>query len=365
MSTPPDTTSGTGQYSDALASELSDFVSLTQTYFPADCANPAPFLRAALSTGREETDVVHVQFDYVLFGPVGLYTLFFLPLLWIQSRRFDFALVVTMHEVLNGKLVGPPLVPLKKLYTWVLNTVVAQTADSVVFLSGEAEKRFTDSVGAGTYRQVPHGANREDIRTLAPAEAKDHFGYTAETQLVVLPGYVSPRKGSDLFCALADRCPDIEFLLAGGPPRERHTSFYESIRSRAPSNLQVTGHLEADAFHAAFAAADIVVLPYNETEQTGVVNAVNQSGVFNWCAAYGVPVLASDCARFRTLQDEWDAVALFDGTDLDDAERVMRELLVDKTKRDQLSANIERYGTVNSLTAAAEAHQSLYREFSS
>ncbi|WP_276272968.1 glycosyltransferase family 4 protein [Haloarcula litorea] len=361
VSTPPETTSGTGQYTDALGDELADDDGVTHEYLPLDGANPIPFVSTAIRAGDGETDVVHVQFDYVLFGPLGLYTLLVFPLLWLRARRQGFALVVTMHEALNGALVTPPLAPLKALYARLINRLIARTADGVVFLSGEAEDRFEVSVGDGPFHHIPHGADRTETREMDTADAKRAFGYGAETRLVVEPGYVSPRKGSDLFLSLARRCPDVEFLLAGGPPRERHTAFFESIRGDAPPNLRVTGHLDDDRFHAAFVAADLVVLPYNETEQTGIVNAVNQSGVFNWCAAYGVPVLASDCAHFRSLHTEWDAVWLFDPADLDDAAQRLRRLLDDEAERARLASTVERYAREHSLSAAADEHRTLYR----
>ncbi|WP_167768463.1 glycosyltransferase [Haloarcula amylovorans] len=361
VSTPPDTTSGTGQYADALGTELRERVSLSRRFLPTDEANPLPFLRRALDAGDAETDVVHVQFDYVLFGPLGAFTLFFFPLLWLQARRHDFAVVVTMHEVLNDALVTPPLAGTKALYARLLNTVIAATADRLVFLSGEAEERFLDSVGDVPRERIAHGVNLRQVRDIDADAAKREFGYDPETPLVVEPGYVSPRKGSDVFCDLAAHCPDVAFLLAGGPPRDRHTPFYDEICDRAPSNLTVTGRLPTERFHAAIAAADLVVLPYNETEQTGIVNAVNQSGVFNWCGAYGVPVIASDCPRFRTLRERWDAVRLFDPADLDDAERTLRAVLDDEAELERLAEAIEDYAREHSLAAAADDHVSLYR----
>lgn len=361
VSTPPDTTSGTGQYADALGTELAERVSLAHCYLPTDGVNPLSFVSVALQAGDSETDVIHIQFDYVLFGPLGLFTLFFFPLLWFRSRRHGFGLIVTMHEVLNGALVTPPLVFGKALYTRLLNTTVAVTVDRVVFLSEEAEQRFIASVGETASARLPHGVNRRNARDMDSEDAKREFRYDPETTLVVEPGYVTPRKGSDIFCALAKRCPDIEFMLAGGPPRERHTAFYEEIRDNAPTNLRVTGHLDDNRFHAAFAAADLVVLPYNETEQTGIINAVNQSGVFNWCAAYSVPVLASDCLHFRMLRDDWNAVCLFEPSDLDEAERTLCHLLRDETDRARLTAGIDHYAAEKSLSAAADTHETLYR----
>jgi glycosyltransferase involved in cell wall biosynthesis len=299
-----------------------------------------------------------VQFDYVLFGPLGLFTLLFFPLLRVLAARTGARVVVTMHETLNPTLVRGPVRWLKARYVLALNRTVATTADQLVFLSPQARARFTHTVAA---TEIPHGVDLDAKQDLTPAEAKAMFGYRPDTTLVVEPGYVSPRKGSDVFRTVAERCPEYEFLLAGGPPRQRHSDFFDSIREEAPANLTVTGRLPEDRFHAAFAASDLAVLPYNETEQTGVVNAVNQSGVFNWCGAYGVPVVATDCARFRALKTDYGAVELFEVDRIDDIVATVRGVLEEPERRDTLSTAITAYATANSLSAAAADHIDLYR----
>lgn len=362
VSTPADTASGTGQYAERLASHLADDLRLTRLSLPIDATDPRPFLVGALRAGDSETDVVHVQFDYVVFGPVGLYVLLFFPLLWLQSKRHGFAVVTTVHEVLNADLVGAPLVPLKRLYVRLLNEVVARTTTTAVFLSAEAESRFFASVGDVSRTRFAHGVDLSARRSVSQAEARETFGLPAEADVVVAPGYVSPRKGSDVVAEVARQCPDVEFLLAGGPPRGRHTDFFDRVVADAPENLTVTGRLSESDFHASFLAGDLALLPYREIEQTGVVNAVNQSGVFNWCAGYGLPVLAGDCAHFRSIHDEWDAVRIVDPADPESVAETVRILLGDEAAHGALAEAITAYADAHSLSAVADDHRSLYWE---
>ncbi|MFC5368568.1 glycosyltransferase [Salinirubrum litoreum] len=362
VSTLPDTASGTGQYAERLASHLAEGMRLTRLSLPTDATDPRPFLAGALRAGDGETDVVHVQFDYVVFGPLGLYVLCFFPLLWFQSKRHGFAVVTTIHEVLNADLVGPPLVPLKRLYVRLLNEVVARTTSEVVFLSAEAESRFVASVGDVSRTRLAHGVDLSARRSVQQAEARATFDLSPDADVVVAPGYVSPRKGSDVVRAVADACPEVEFLLAGGPPRERHSDFFDSIVADAPENLTVTGRLSESDFHAAFLAGDLALLPYREIEQTGVVNAVNQSGVFNWCAGYGLPVLAGDCAHFRSISAEWDVVRLVDPSDPDSIAETVRTLLADNSARGILAESASAYAEAHSMDAVADDHRTLYRE---
>jgi len=362
VSTPADTASGTGQYAEQLASHLTGGLRLTRHSIPTDATDPRPFLVGALRAGDSETDVVHVQFDYVIFGPVGLYVLLFFPLLWLQSKRHDFAVVTTIHEVLNANLVGPPLVSLKRLYVRLLNEVVTQTTTRAVFLSAEAESRFVASVGDVSRTRLTHGVDLSARRSVSKGEARATFDLAPDADVVVTPGYVSPRKGSGVVTDVARRCPDIEFLLAGGPPRERHADFFEKVDADAPENLTVTGRLSESNFHNAFLAGDLALLPYREIEQTGVVNTVNQSGVFNWCAGYGLPVLAGNCAHFRSISKKWGSVRLVDPDAPESIAETVKTLLDDDSTRSRLADAASKYAEAHSLSSVAGDHRTLYRE---
>ncbi|QLH81257.1 glycosyltransferase family 4 protein [Halosimplex pelagicum] len=362
VSTPPDVTSGTGKYADQLADALETSVELDRVYLRTDSVDPIHFVRQAIAASATGADVIHVQFDYVLFGPRGLYTPLFFGLIRALANRDGSSIVVTVHEVLTPDLVAPPAARVKGAYVSGLNRILDGCSDRLVFLSDQARNRFSDDVRRSTATVLPHGVTRDVPVAPDPAAARAEFGYGPDDVVVVEPGYVSPRKGSETMLALAERCPDFEFLLAGGPPRDRHDQFVEDLRARAPANLTITGHLSDERFHAAFAGAALIVLPYRETTQTGIVNTVNQSGVFNWAMAHGAPVLASDCERFRAVADRWGTPALFDPTDVDAAATRVRDLVADEGRRAELRDACAAYLDANDLATVAERHVELYQE---
>jgi glycosyltransferase involved in cell wall biosynthesis len=360
ISNPPDPSSGTGQYTAQLAASLDGQVEVERVSLPVDARSPLPFVRAATARRLFDADLVHVQHDYVVFGPRGVYTWLFFPLLFITSTLASVPVIVTAHEVLNAELVAAPFRRLKRFYVSGMNKVVAGTADHLVFLSEQAEERFQASVAADDTSQIPHGVQDVPVEVSTDA-ARREFGFDPDDVVVATPGYVSPRKGSDVVVDLAERCPEWEFLLAGGPPRPKHEPFFERLQERAPENVTITGRLSEERFHAAFVAADAAVLPYSEVAQTGVVNAVNQSGVFNWCAAHRIPVAATDCPRFRAVNERWACPRLFDVSDLADVESVVRELL-STDERDRQRSNLDEYTTANSMSTVAAWHVELYED---
>lgn len=360
VSTPPDQSSGTGQYTEQLSKPLQDRVSIEREFIPTDARSPLPFLRTIMAIIRADSDLVHIQYDYVIFGPRGIYTWLFFPLLFLVSRRRSVPIVVTVHEVLNANLVTAPFRRLKQMYVAGMNRLVAGTADYLLFLSEEAMSRFSSSVSVEHTSHIPHGVQDVPVETNWRGSA-EQFDFDQDDVVVVAPGYVSPRKGSDVVVDLAEQRPEWTFLLAGGPPRWTHAPFFERLQERAPDNVTITGRLPESSFHAAFIAADVAVLPYRETTQRGVVNTVNQSGVFNWCAAHRLPVAATDCPRFRAVNDRWDCPSLFDVSDLSDVERVLEDLLSEEAQT-RARSNLAAYAAANDMESIADRHVELYEE---
>lgn len=359
VSPPPENSSGIGKYSDTLAEELAAEKTVTRSYIPAELTRPTQFARTAIAAGRASEDVVHIQFDYVLFGRYSSMSLVFFPILLVLKRLYGTPVVVTMHEALNPELVGEPFPRLKKLYVTLVNQSISRSADRIIFMSEKTEDLF-ERYGNGEQRcRVPHGVPSEKPMTCTQAEAKAAFSYEEEDTLIVEPGYVDPRKGSHVFKEIAALMPEFEFLIAGGSPRAKHDDYAAEIVAEAPPNLQLTGVLNDEEFHLAFQAADLAVLPYQELYQSGVKNTVAQSGVFNLCVAYGLPVVATSCQYFLDLEAEWGCVRTFD--DVEEATNIISTIHGDHDDiKKNLVDGLERFRKQNNYNKAIDKHLNIY-----
>jgi glycosyltransferase involved in cell wall biosynthesis len=221
------------------------------------------------------------------------------------------------------------------------------TTDHAVFLSNNAATEFQRSVQLDSVETIPHGV-QTDTRSLSQEAAKQEFGYEADDHLIVLPGYIRPEKGCDAFVRLADQF-DSPFVLAGGC--QDASDYCAELRKRAPSNVEITGQLDEKTFHAAFAAADIVVLPYRD---------VTQSGVFNLCVAYGIPVIGSDTPYFRSLAEEWGCVEVVNTENIDAAAKSIQELIEDDKQREILTEGMINYYKTASMKNIGKQHVGLY-----
>jgi len=337
---------GVGQYADQLAGELNDTIA-NRLFLDRD-GGPKQFVVQAVKTGRTDASVVHIQHVYGLFGSKSIYMWLFFPLVWTLLRLRGRSLVLTVHEVWTEQTVASPLRSLKLGYIRVVNWALGRVATTVVFLSESAASEF--SPAPQNTAVVPHGV---DLGTpdIDQPDARDRFGYEPEDVVVAQLGYINRRKGPDVFVELAQESEQWEFLLAGGPRKAELEPFYRELLGTAPANVTATGHLEAEAFHAAFSAADVVVLPYR---------TITQSGIFNWCAAYGLPVVASDIPYFSELAHEFDCVELFPVEDVEQASERLSTVISETHRREELETNISQYASQHSLESVASEYRAIY-----
>lgn len=333
---PPRTHGGVGSYTDTLFAQVD--MDVSRVPVNRKWMNPFRYLRTAVRA--KNGSAVHVQYVYGMFGPKGIFTLFFLPLV---SALTDGPTIVTVHEVWTREDAGRSR--LKYAYLRLVHETLARFSDRLVFLSTNAERDFLASVSGAETQVVPHGVKTE-YRELTPGAAKESFGYDPDDTVITHHGFITHRKGCDRFLELAKSLPEYEFLLAGGSRRE---DLEDRLRERAPDNLQITGVLDDKAFEASFAASDLAVLPYRD---------INQSGTFNWCATYGLPVVATSIPYFERLANEYGCVEL---ADTDDLEATVRAVLEDGERRRRLGERMAEYRDENSFAAVAARTEQLYQ----
>lgn len=334
---------GVGKYAATLRTRLAE-VGVETTHTAVGPNTPlAGYVSAA--GAADHADAVHLHFEYGLFRPKLLYAWPFFSLLLVRRLLAGTEVIVTCHEVWTSATVGRA----QFVYVRVVHALLAQTATTLVFMTDDAAADFGPT--RTPQRTIPHGVPVADRRERPLATARETFGYGPEETVVAQIGYVSERKGTDRFLALAARRPEIEFLVAGGALRAEDEPYLADVRARAAEleNVQVTGVLDEDAFHDAFLAADVAVLAYRD---------IRQSGVLSWCFAYGLPAVCSSIPRFVDLADACSGIVLF-GDEWGPIDAALDRALAD---RRQLSAAMAEYGAANSLAAVAATYATLFRD---
>jgi glycosyltransferase involved in cell wall biosynthesis len=144
---------------------------------------------------------------------------------------------------------------------------------------------------------VPHG-----IRTPAPIPNARKKIKVQGKKVLLLCGYFRPSKGFhkivEWFPEIHKKCKEARLLIAGKSRglqyREYQKQFFELINnSPETDNIQVLrGQFPQHTFDTIISAADMVVLPYEDGAQ---------SGVLAQCFAFNKPVLVSNLPAFKNI----------------------------------------------------------------
>jgi glycosyltransferase involved in cell wall biosynthesis len=357
VATPSNGTCGIGTYAEDLVSSFPDAVRTSKQTFNQDDRSARHFLTLAVQLVLSNSDTIHVQHEYGLFRREnsqwpGVMGMLFFPVLFVLNSLVGKTIVVTMHSVLKP---DPEEASLRiRLYLVLMHELIANGSDHVVFLSEQCKDRFLADVevDADEYSVFPHGVTVSDTSDRSTAESKEWLGYDADDTVVMIPGFIRPPKGHDIFIEVAQMLPEYEFLVAGGGrPKGDDLDYANRIKATAPDNVTVTGVLDDDEFPDALNAADLAFLPYR---------VVSQSGTFNWCVAHALPVVASDEPYFSSIERDWGCVKTVDIEDLEEVTDTIQAVLNSEKTRGALVENARAYRRENSFERVAELHYHIY-----
>jgi glycosyltransferase involved in cell wall biosynthesis len=337
---PPVNHGGIGRYADQLRSKMA-FEARTEHVPLHEEMNASDYVSAATRATRG--DIAHVHFEYGLFRPKLLYALVFFPVLFLASRFRREPVVITVHEVWTTETVGR----VQYGYVWLVHVLVAMTASRLVFMTKNAEEDFRPR-HVSERELIPHGVDIDSVRDIDQSEARAMLDLESGDTVVSQIGFVSRRKGTDDFLELAKRHPEYEFVVAGGPLREEDERYFQQVLDSAPENVRITGVLSDSKFHAAFAATDVAVLAYRD---------IRQSGILNWCFAYGVTAVCRAIDRFERLTERGAPLVLF-GEGYGSIDEALATAL---DEADDRSRGMREFGAEYDLSSVAARYVELYR----
>jgi glycosyltransferase involved in cell wall biosynthesis len=250
-----------------------------------------------------QADVVHFQWLSVQHLDVHL-----LP----RSRP----LVLTAHDVLPREPRPGQLAAQRRLY---------ERVDAVVVHSEHGRQRLVGELGLapGRVHAIPHGAmtyllDQPDGVELPPELAE------VRGPVVLCFGLMRPYKGIDVLLDAWRGIDAADLWLVGMPRMD-----ISALRATAPPGVRWVPRFVTDPeIPAYFRRADLVVLPYRE---------IDQSGVLFTALAFGAPLLLTDVGGFAEVAQTGAArlVAPDDPAALHDA---LVELLGDRDERARLGA---------------------------
>ena len=208
---------------------------------------------------------------------------------WLAVQPLDWALLpprrprlLTAHDVLPREAGALRRRAQAALYA---------RMDAVVAHSEHGARRLRDEAGvpAERIRVIPHGAFTH-LAQVEPGPLPPELPDPGDRKVVLFFGLVRPYKGVDV---LLEAGVDAEVWIVGMPRME-----IGPLRARG--GHWVPRFVTDAELAAVFRRADLVVLPYREIEQSGVLFTA---------LAFGTPVVASAVGGFAEMGDVIDLVA--------------------------------------------------------
>jgi glycosyltransferase involved in cell wall biosynthesis len=255
------------------------------------------------------------------------------------------ALVLTAHDVLPREPRRGQLVAQRRLY---------DRFDAIVVHSEHGRARLVAELGADPDRVhvIPHGVFAH-LADRSAGEPPPPAPFETEQPVVLMFGLMRPYKGIDVLLdawrGVDGQTPieGAELWIAGMPKMD-----ISALRASAPAGVRFDPRfITDDELPAYFERADLVVLPYLQADQSGVLFTA---------LAFGKPLLLSDIGGFPEMADTGAATIVPAGAAraLGDA---LRELLADRATLTEMcvrarAATQGRY----SWQAIAQAHIELY-----
>jgi len=265
---------------------------------------------------------------------------------WLTVQQLDVhllprrPLVLTAHDVLPREPRPGQLRAQRRLY---------ERVDAVVVHSEHGAGRLRDELGIapGNVHVIPHGAfahlaERPAARPLPPELA------AVERPVVLCFGLIRPYKGIDVLLEAWAGIEGAELWIAGLPKMD-----LAPLRAAAPPNVRfVPRFVGDDEIPAFFRRADLVVLPYRE---------IDQSGVLFTALAFGRPLLLTAVGGFPEVAAT-GAAQLVPPGDPAALHAALARLLADPAARERLAAAARAAAEgPYSWDAIAERHLALYR----
>jgi len=281
----------------------------------------------AYRRGARAADVVH--FQWLSVQPVDVHLL-----------PRDRPLVLTAHDVLPREPRRGQLAAQRRLY---------ERVDAVVVHSEHGRERLVSalSIDAAKVHVIEHGAFEHLTRVPGAHPLPAELAQVTKP-VVLFFGLVRAYKGVDVLLeAWRALEPDAELWIVGNPRMD-----LAALRASAPPSVRWVSRFVADDEVAAyFERADLVVLPYRE---------IDQSGVLFTALAFGSPLLLSAVGGFGEVAAQGAAALVVPG----DAQALATEigrLLGDPAERAELARGARRAAAGRySWDAIARQHLELY-----
>lgn len=240
---------------------------------------------------RFTPDVVHIQHEFGLYGKhTGVSVV---PLI-LEFQLIGIPVVTTLHTVYAD---------MNREHELIIRSII-MNSNHVIVHEHYQYKVIKEKLSPELYRKVhviPHGAREVD----PVPNAKESVGLPSNKKVILMIGYIRPSKNFeaiiDLFPEILRSYPDVLLVIAGKTRGQEYIDYRNILFKKIATSpvkeniIFIRGQLPQHTFDTVISAADVVVLPYKIS---------SQSGILAHCLAFGRPIVVSSSPGLENVIDE-------------------------------------------------------------
>jgi glycosyltransferase involved in cell wall biosynthesis len=271
---------------------------------------------------------------------------------WLTVQPVDWALlpsgpprVLTAHDVIPREPRPGQIAATRRL---------VHRMDAVVVHSEHGAGRLEHELGLPRERisVIPHGAFDHYRRIADPAPLPDELAQV-EGPVILFFGLLRPYKGIDVLLEAFRDVPGAELWIVG-MPRMPVEPLREAAKQAGGTVRFVPRFVTDHEIPAYFERADVVVLPYRE---------IDQSGVLYTALGFGKPLVLSSVGGFTEVGERHGAARLVPPGDAGALAQALNDLVSDDAGRARLADAAARAAATHyAWDDIARRHVDLYRE---
>jgi glycosyltransferase involved in cell wall biosynthesis len=317
---------------------------------------------------KDRPDIVHVQHEFNMFGPISTALIF--PVLLLLLRLSGTKTVVTLHAVVTPAEVDAEFAKkfafprslwpfLRLVITAIYLSTVSLSLRVIVHamvLKRELERAY--SANGRRIWHIPIGVEDVPIQIVSGKWTE----LLAGKKVILFFGYLGERKGVEYlinaFRDISIRYADWMLVVAGGvlsysgPYVGRLTKLIAELGLEDRTVFLTTTPFPPDELHELFHLAEFVVLPYTMS--------ISGSLVLSFAMQHGKPVVASDLGVLSEELGNGQVGLLCKPADSTDLFRAMDSLIADPHSRQKLVLNMKQKAASRSWPTVAQKTYELY-----
>jgi len=239
---------------------------------------------------KNKFKIIHFQLLYLIPNFVDLMLMLFAKFMGIRT-------IYTAHNVLPHNYKGDK-------FNYLFYKLVYKMVDQIITHTDDMKRRIISLFDISPHKieVIPHGPLFYDVNTMnTKNKARKKLGLNSQDKVILFQGLISPYKGVEyLIRAFPDiykEEPKAKLLIAGCGKRGYIKSLEEEIRGvclrhNIPESAVIYrfDYIPTSELPLYFLSSDIVVLPYTEA---------SQSGVLLTAYSFSKPVVCSNIGGFK------------------------------------------------------------------